>query len=355
MWAYAAGFFNDGKTRVPKEWAFVYEGNPMAVNAMTDFDNMENDLVEQDATDLVRPSAGDHLRMIIEGSVDGILVGNAKGQITHANTAFLNMVGYTEDEILGRRMNTFFPPEKGAYTSLSGEIVVVNDDFFSEVQKKVLELFDTGKLENWSTYLFHKNKTFVPVEENVVLLTDDDGIPVESVGIIREITDRKRMENELRAVKAELEQKVEDRTLALEETNVALRVLLQKRDDDRLVLEQKIVSNVNELVTPYVQKLKESRLDDKQKMYIQAVEMSLNNIVSPFVQNLSTKFLKLTPTEIQVANFVKNGKTTKEIADVLNLSIKTVETHRKNIRKKIGISNRKSNLRAYLMNTEDQG
>ena len=98
---------------------------------------------------------------------------------------------------------------------------------------------------------------------------------------------------------------------------------------------------------------KECRLDEKQQMYLHAVEMSLSNIVSPFVQNLSTKFLKLTPTEIQVANFVKNGKTTKEIADVLNLSIKTVETHRKNIRKKIGISNRKSNLRAYLLNTED--
>ena len=84
----------------------------MAVNAMTDFGNMENDLVEQDATDLVRPGARDHLRMIIEGSIDGIIVGNAKGQITHANTAFLNMVGYTEDEIVGRRMNTFFHQKK---------------------------------------------------------------------------------------------------------------------------------------------------------------------------------------------------------------------------------------------------
>ncbi|MCP4199640.1 MAG: PAS domain S-box protein [Proteobacteria bacterium] len=322
---------------------------------MTEFDDMEDGEIEQDAVDLIRPGAGDHLRMIIEGSIDGILVGNAKGQITHANTAFLNMVGYTEDEIIGRRMNTFFPSEAGAYTSSSGEIVIVDDDFFAEVQKKILTLFEKGRLENWYTYLFHKNRTFVPVEENIVLLSDEDGIPLESVGIIREITDRKRMENELRAVKAELELKVEERTLALEETNVALRVLLQKRDDDRVILEQKIVSNVNELVTPYVQKIRESRLDDKQKMYLQAVEVSLNNIVSPFIQNLSTKFLKLTPTEIQVANFVKNGKTTKDIADILNLSVKTVETHRKNIRKKIGISNRKSNLRAYLLNTENDG
>jgi DNA-binding CsgD family transcriptional regulator len=327
----------------------------MVLNVMTEIAAMEDSSTMQDAVDLIRPGESDHLRMIIEGSIDGILVGNAQGQITRANTAFLNMVGYTEDEILGRRMNTFFPEEKGAYTCSSGEIVVVDDAFFENARNKVVELFEKGRLENWSTYVFHKNKTFIPVEENIVLLPDKDGIPIESVGIIREITDRKRMENELRAAKAELEDKVEERTRALEETNVALRVLLQKRDDDRLALEQKIVSNVNELVSPYLQKLKESRMDDKQDMYLRAVEMSLNNIVSPFVQNLSTKFLKLTPTEIQVANFVKNGKTTKEIADVLNLSIKTVETHRKNIRKKIGISNRKSNLRAYLLNTEDEG
>lgn len=326
----------------------------MGLRAMTESNKPDSVSVEQnDTVDLVQPGDSDHLRMIIEGSIDGILVGNAKGQITRANTAFLNMIGCTEDEILGQRMGTFFPSEKGSYTSRSGEIVIVDDAFFREIEQKMLKLFEKGKLENWSTYIFHTDESFVPVEQNIVLLPDKDGVPVESVGVIREITDRKRMENELRAAKAELEEKVEERTRALEETNVALRVLLQKRDDDRLVMEQKIVSNVNELVTPYIQKLKECRLDERQTMYIHAVEMSLDNIVSPFVQNLSTKFLKLTPTEIQVANFVKNGKTTKEIADVLNLSIKTVETHRKNIRKKIGISNRKSNLRAYLLNTEE--
>jgi DNA-binding CsgD family transcriptional regulator len=322
---------------------------------MTEIDDINVIPARQDIADLIRPGVTDHLRMIIDGSIDGIIVGNAQGQITRANTAFLNMVGYTEDEVIGHRMSTFIPAEKGAYTSRSGEIVIVDAAFFKTLENKIIELFEKGRLENWSTYLFHKNQTFIPVEENIVLLPDEDGIPVESVGIVREVTDRKRMENELRAAKSELEEKVEERTRALEETNVALRVLLQKRDDDRLVMEQKIVANVNELIAPYLQRLKESRMDDKQKLYLNTVEMSLNNIISPFVQSLSTKFMKLTPTEIQVANFVKNGKTTKEIADVLNLSIKTVETHRKNIRKKIGISNRKSNLRAYLMNAEEEG
>ncbi len=325
----------------------------MALSVMTEIDDKKGDFSTQEVVDLVKPGVKDHLRMIIEGSIDAIIVGNAKGQITRVNTAFLNMIGYTEDEIVGRRMSTFFPVEKGSYTSRSGEIVIVDDAFFKDVENKIVELFERGRLESWYTYISHKDKTLIPVEENIVLLPDEHGAPVESVGIVREITDRKRIENELRRAKADLESQVEERTRALEETNVALRVLLQKRDDDRLVMEQKIVSNVNELIAPYLQRLKESRMDDKQKMYLQAVEMSLNNIISPFVQNLSTKFLKLTPTEIQVANFVKNGKTTKEIADVLNLSIKTVETHRKNIRKKIGISNRKSNLRAYLLNAEE--
>jgi len=58
----------------------------------------------------------------------------------------------------------------------------------------------------------------------------------------------------------------------------------------------------------------------------------------------------LTPAEIQISNLIKQGKTTKEIADLLNLSDRTIETHRKNIRRKIGIRNKSENLRTHLLN-----
>jgi DNA-binding NarL/FixJ family response regulator len=125
--------------------------------------------------------------------------------------------------------------------------------------------------------------------------------------------------------------------------------LLKKREEDKTELERNMLFNVRELVLPYLDKLDMSDLKDKQKAYVDIINSNLNDIVSPFLYVLSTRFLSLTPTEIQIANFIKHGKNTKEIAEMLNLSSKTIETHRKSIRKKIGIKNIKGNLRTHLL------
>ena len=67
---------------------------------------------------------------------------------------------------------------------------------------------------------------------------------------------------------------------------------------------------------------------------------------------LSDNMQKLTRTEIQVINLIKQNKITKEIADLMGISTRTVETHRDNIRKKLGIKNKKVNLRSYLLKSE---
>ena len=161
----------------------------------------------------------------------------------------------------------------------------------------------------------------------------------------QEIEERKQAEQELRRREAELE----IQTSELEELNTALRVLLKRRDQDKIELEEIILFNVKELVLPYIGRLRSSGLDAKQAAYASIIESNLSDIVSPFVRKLSSKYLGLTPTEIQTANLVREGRTTKEIAVILNSSTRTVEFHRRNIRKKIGINNRDANLRSHLL------
>ncbi len=169
--------------------------------------------------------------------------------------------------------------------------------------------------------------------------------PIRVVVSHEEITELKLTEEALRKSREDLE----EQKLSLEEANIALKVMLKQREDDKLELEKKVLSNVKELVLPYVDKLKNSRLRPKDKTLAEIIETHLNDIISPLLQKLSHARILLTPQEMQVASLVKDGRTSKEIADILNVSEATVNFHRKNLRDKFGIKGKQANLRSYLL------
>lgn len=157
-----------------------------------------------------------------------------------------------------------------------------------------------------------------------------------------DITDLKRAEGVL-----------ENKSRSLEEANIALKVLLDRRDEERKALENKIVANVRELVRPYLERLRGTHLSDDQAALLDVVDSHIEHIVSPFVQRTTTACSSLTSTEIQVANLVKDGKRSKEIARLLNVSTGTVDTHRRSIRRKLGIKSKKLNLHAHLLSLQN--
>jgi DNA-binding CsgD family transcriptional regulator len=107
--------------------------------------------------------------------------------------------------------------------------------------------------------------------------------------------------------------------------------------------------NVKEMTMPYMEKLKKSGLDERQKTYVSILEASLEQIISPFSLRMSSQLFNLTPKELQVANLLKQGKTNKEIAEILHSSPRTIACHREGIRKKLGLRNKKANLKSYLL------
>ncbi len=169
--------------------------------------------------------------------------------------------------------------------------------------------------------------------------------PTRVVVSHEEITDLKLAEEALK----ESRQAVLEQKLSLEETNIALKVLLKKRDEDKAELEKKFLTNVKGLVLPYVEKLKNAPLKPKDKTVVEIIETHLNDLLSPMLQTFSNAKIVLTPQEMQIASLVKDGKTSKEIANILNVAETTVNFHRKNLRKKFGLTHQQSNLRSYLL------
>ncbi len=158
---------------------------------------------------------------------------------------------------------------------------------------------------------------------------NEKGEIVGAVHVVRDVTEKKTAEIE-----------IENKTKELEEMNSALEVLLRKRAKDKTELEEKVLSNVKNLIQPYLRKLQKITHNDQQATYLRLIESNFKDILSP---------LPFTPTEIKMSSLIKNGETNKEIAQILNISIKTVEFHRDNIRKKLGLKNKKINLRSFLL------
>ena len=185
-------------------------------------------------------------------------------------------------------------------------------------------------------------KSYAEVEKRVLERTAELVKLNENLAL--EIVHRKQAEKALQNKTIELK----DQAIRLQESNAALKFLLKQREADKIELEDKVLLNVNQLIIPYLEKIKRRKLDAKQKAYADILESNLNEIVSPFARSLSSKFLRLSHTELEVSNLIQQGKNTKEIAEIMNLAESTIDFHRNNIREKLGVKNKKISLKTYL-------
>ena len=135
----------------------------------------------------------------------------------------------------------------------------------------------------------------------------------------------------------------------LEDANTALKVLLQQREKDQRQMEADVLENVRRMVTPLVERLRRMPLPVRAQKILASLEQRLEELTQPFLRRLSNAESVLTPQEIEVAALIREGRRSKEIAALMNLSLTTINFHRRNLRRKLNLRNSRINLHTYLI------
>ena len=269
---------------------------------------------------------------------EAIFESDIDANLTYANQQAFNISGYTKQDLKN---------------GLNGIDLLVPEDR-KRAKENLAKRFQGEKIGINEYKALRKDGSIFPVLLHTSPIFEQ-GTVKGLRGIIVDISQRKQAEEELNKYRNHLEElivsrtsELKQKTLNLEETNIALKVLLEQRDAEKKEIEKNMLNKIEKLVLPYLDKLKERKLDYDEYVYINIIESNLKEITSHLSPDLFGQFSKLTPAEIQIADMIRLGKASKEIAELLKLSPTTIATHRQNIRKKLALTNKKMNLRTAL-------
>jgi PAS domain S-box-containing protein len=241
------------------------------------------------------------------------------------NHRFVRFTGYSREEIIGRSVY---------------EMNILSQ----EDQENIYRLLQAKGAFYNEEIQYHTKSGNIRVGIYSAELIDVQGKKLV-ISAHHDITERRQAQEALKKGEDELTQL----SAELEDAKNALRVIFKSRREDQEYLEARLQKNINELVIPYITKLENYNLDERSRSYLAILKSNLQDIVSPFLNNICSGYKDLTPTEIAVVVMVRNGIKSKNIADLLGVSVGTVDTHRNNIRRKFGLKKGKTNLRSYLL------
>ncbi len=199
---------------------------------------------------------------------------------------------------MGYEREEFYAPEFDFLTLIAPESInTIKSNFKKHAAGQEVPPYEYG--------LIKKNGQKLEVIFTTKLINFDGDQAI--LGIVTDITDRKTAENALK----EKDKELELQTQHLEEVNTALKVLLEHREQEKTELEENLLANIKKLVFPYLEKLDKGKLGADNQTYLNIIKSNLHDLISPLANRLSSNYLALTPTELQITDFIKHGKTSK--------------------------------------------
>jgi PAS domain S-box-containing protein len=268
-------------------------------------------------------------RQLFESANDAILI-IKNGIIVDCNQEALKLIGFSREALIGSSPLKFSPPTQPK--GVSSKAVLM--------EKTAIALQDVPQVFEWRLTKQGGADIDVEVSLNRFRIGDDP----HGLAIIRDITERKKLMLALEERKQELNEKAR----YLEKVNQALRASLDHREIEKRSVEESILNNLRRFVYPYLEELDKCRLEPDAKAFVNILTTHLKDLTAQLSKTMTAKYLDFTPMEIRVADFIRDGKSSKQIAVLLGISPSSVQWHRKNIREKLGLTHKKINLNTFL-------
>jgi len=169
-------------------------------------DSVRQELAKQNLLNERLQNALRFIDSIIETSLCGIVFTDSKGCITRVNSAYLQMLGYDdEEEMLGKFIVELTPREPGSYETVAGEKIEITDVFFDKTKKMVETLFKEGRVPEFKSFLMRKDGKLLHSLENEVLIYNDKKELLAAVSVTQDISMNKQKEKEKESLITELQ------------------------------------------------------------------------------------------------------------------------------------------------------
>ena len=180
---------------------------------------------------------------------------------------------------------------------------------------------------------------------DAVFLEDERRLLKAIAGLLGNILEKKVAEMSLRQTTGELRRQ----TRELEDKNTALREIISQFELEKKVLQEQLRTNIELTVFPLLGRMQDANLPPEAlKNCLSVVRQNLEDVTSSVSRTTIDDRTRLSPREFEICNLVRNGRSNKEIAELLKISLLTVERHRHNIRRKLRIDNERVNLSTFL-------
>ena len=307
--------------------AILWGGRPAVLNFVTD---VTKEVMAEEALKKSERMLSDILNFL----PDPTFAIDKEGRIISWNREMEEMAGIKAEEMLGKDRYEYALP-------FYGERKPMLVDMISHPEAMEEERFSYFKKEGNFLYAEQNFKLQGRIRSlwcKASLIYNHKNEVIGAIESMRDVTDFRKAVEELK-----------NKSANIEEANTALKVLLENRQREQNEIEEKIFNNIKTLIIPYLDQLKVSNLDGRQNAYIRILENHINEIFSPFLKKMTAHYSNFTPRELQIADLVKDGKSTKEISQILNIAVNTTNNYRKRLRKKLSLMNKDENLRSHLL------